>query len=37
MPAGMTEGEDTERMTLLTSPSVTASPRHLPLAGEEFC
>ncbi|RZL53649.1 MAG: hypothetical protein EOP65_12630 [Sphingomonas sp.] len=33
---GMTEGEETAQGTSLTSPSVTASPRHLPLAGEEF-
>jgi hypothetical protein len=33
---GMTEGEDTKPKWSLTSPSVTASPRHLPLAGEEF-
>jgi hypothetical protein len=33
---GMTEGEDTLPKTSFTSPSVTASPRHLPLAGEEL-
>jgi hypothetical protein len=33
---GLTEGEDTQQKTSLTSPSVTASPRHLPLAGEEL-
>ncbi|MBI0530567.1 hypothetical protein D9602_04225 [Sphingomonas sp. TX0522] len=32
----MTEGEETSTDVSLTSPSVTASRRHLPLAGEEL-
>ncbi len=31
----MTEGEETPSDVSVTAPSVTASRRHLPLAGEE--